>query len=238
VQNKKAVGVDLGIKDQIAFSNGIKVQYAIPFSEHAKLLYHAFSKSAYDREKKTRSKRGLKLLKRINKEFTHANNEKKDINNKIAHCVSENYQYVAYQNDSICSWSKFYGRRIYQTAIGEFRNTLKRKVSTPLEIGRFEKTTGVCINCGASVQLKLSDRIFTCPSCGHVSDRDVSAATVVENKGLSLWNIGETLAEDNANTSNMRDYLNRISHVKASISDEARSPKLMGVAEATSVRAG
>ncbi len=239
VQNKKAVGIDLGIKDQVAFSNGIKVQYAIQFPERAKLLYRAFSKSAYDREKKTRSKRGLKLLKKINKEFAHANNEKKGINNKIAHCIAENYQYVAYQNDSIRSWSKFYGRRVYQTSIGEFRNALKRKVSTPLEIGRFEKTIGVCVNCGASVQLKLSEMTFACPSCGYTSDRDVGAAMVTKTKGLSLWNIGETLAEDHASTSNMMDYLKSIPHVKASIAVEARSSKQAeGVVEAQSVRAG
>ncbi len=28
--NRKAIGIDLGIKNQIAFSNGIKVQYAVP----------------------------------------------------------------------------------------------------------------------------------------------------------------------------------------------------------------
>ncbi|MGC8725954.1 MAG: zinc ribbon domain-containing protein, partial [Thermoplasmata archaeon] len=180
-----------------------------------------------------------KLLKKINKEFTHANNEKKDINNKIAHYIAENYQYVAYQNDSLRSWLKLYGRRIYQTSIGEFRNTLKRKVSTPLEIGRFEKTTGVCINCGASVQLKLSNRVFTCPLCGYTLDRDVSAAMVIKIKGLSLWNIGETLVEDYATTSSMMDYLKSIPHVKASIAVEARSSKQADrVVEALSVWAG
>ncbi|MGC8581337.1 MAG: RNA-guided endonuclease InsQ/TnpB family protein [Thermoplasmata archaeon] len=238
-QNKKASGIDLGIKDQIAFSNGIKVQYAITLPERAKRLYHAFSKSAYNKETKTRSKRGLKLLKKINKKFTHANNEKKDINNKIAHYIAENYQYVAYQNDSLRSWLKLYGRGIYQTSIGEFRNTLKRKVSTPLEIGRFEKTTGVCINCGASVQLKLSNRVFTCPLCGYTLDRDVSAAMVIKIKGLSLWNIGETLVEDYATTSSVLDYLKSIPHVKASIAVEARSSKQADrVVEALSVWAG
>ena len=57
---------------------------------------------------------------------------------------------------------------------------------------------------------------------------------------MSLWNVGETLAEDFASTSSMLEYLNGIPHVKASMSNEARSPKQADGAriEAPSVRAG
>ena len=75
--------------------------------------------------------------------------------------------------------------------------------------------------CGYSLHLNLSERVFKCPSCGHVQDRDVSAAKAVE--GLSLRNVGETLADDDASTSSMLEYLKSIPHVKASIADEARS---------------
>jgi hypothetical protein len=51
-------------------------------------------------------------------------------------------------------------------------------------------------------------------------------------EGLSLWNIGETLAEDNTSTSNMLNYIKSIPHVKASISVEARSPKQTEAAQA------
>ena len=168
----------------------------------------------------------------------HQNSQKRDINNKIAHYVTRNYQYVAYQNDCIHAWEKFYGRRIYQTSIGELRNALKRKACTPLEVGRFVKTTGVCRNCGGLSHLNLSDRVFECPFCGYISDRDVGSAKTIDMKGLSLWNIGETLAEDYASTSNMLRYMNNIPHVKASISIEARSPKQADVAEAPSAGRG
>ncbi|MEM3262198.1 MAG: hypothetical protein QXT35_05070 [Conexivisphaerales archaeon] len=41
VHNGRAIGIDLGIKNQITFSNGIKVQYFIPVSERIKKLYKA-----------------------------------------------------------------------------------------------------------------------------------------------------------------------------------------------------
>jgi len=240
VQNRKSIGIDLGIKDQIAFSNGIKAKYSVEMSGRIKRLYRAFSRAQYNKETKESSKRRQKVLEKIKKEFSYENNQKKDINNKIAHYISENYEFVAYQNDAIHSWQRLYGRRIYQTSIGGFRDTLKRKVSTPLEVDRFTKTTGICMYCGYSLHLNLSDRMFRCPSCGRMQDRDVSAANAIKKEGLSLRNVGETLVDDNASTSKMLEYLKSIPHVKASISNEARSPEQMDVAhiEAPSVRVG
>ena len=238
VRNGKAIGIDLGIKNQMAFSNRIKIHYTVPVSKRTKRLYKVFSKSEYNKETKSRSKRGIRIIRKINKEFSYQNSQKKDINNKLAYYVAENYKYVAYQNDSIRSWSKLYGRRIYQTSIGEFRETLKRKACTPIEIDRFVKTTGVCPFCDKAVKLNLSDREFACPSCGSLLDRDVAAAAKIMKEGLSLWNIGETLAEDSASTSNVLDYIKRIPHVKASIAHEARSSKVADMAEAMSAREG
>ena len=165
VHNKKAIGIDFGIKNQAAFSNGIKVQYAIPVSERIKSLSKAFSRAEYNEETKASSKRRQKLRNKMNKEFEHQNRQKIDINNKIAHYITANYQYVAYQNDCIHAWEKLYGRRIYQTAIGGLRDAFERKANTPTEVGRFVKTTGVCMNCGKVSKLNLSDRVFECPFC-------------------------------------------------------------------------
>ncbi|MEM0146976.1 MAG: hypothetical protein QXF85_00790 [Candidatus Micrarchaeaceae archaeon] len=48
----------------------------------------------------------------------------------------------------------------------------------------------------------------------------------------------ETLEEDYTSASSILEYIKSIPHVKASISVEARSHKVAGVAEAQSVRAG
>ncbi|MEM0288282.1 MAG: zinc ribbon domain-containing protein, partial [Nitrososphaerota archaeon] len=108
---------------------------------------------------------------------------------------------------------------------GGFRECLKRKASTPLEVGRFIRTTGVCMNCGTVQHLSLSDRMVICPSCHSVFDRDVVAANKIKQEGLCLGNLGETLAEDYASTSSMLEYIKSIPHVKASIAYEARSSK-------------
>ena len=69
VHNRKAICIDLGIKDQITFSNGIKVKYNVETPKRVKKLYKVFSRSQYNKETKERSKRGQKVLAKINKEF-------------------------------------------------------------------------------------------------------------------------------------------------------------------------
>ncbi|MEM4097967.1 MAG: hypothetical protein QXS81_04705, partial [Candidatus Micrarchaeaceae archaeon] len=76
------------------------------------------------------------------------------------------------------------------------------------------------------------------PSCHLAFDRDVGSANRIKQEGLCLGNLGETLAEDYASTSNMLEYIKSIPHVKASIAVEARSPKVAGEAEAPSARRG
>ena len=68
VHNRKAIGIDLGVKDQITFSNGIKVKYNVEMPKRVKKLYKVFSRSQYNKETKERSKRGQKVLAKIKKE--------------------------------------------------------------------------------------------------------------------------------------------------------------------------
>jgi len=56
---------------------------------------------------------GDKLLLRIKKEFQKENDVKRDITNEVARHVTNNYSRVVFQGDSIRSWQKPFGEKIY-----------------------------------------------------------------------------------------------------------------------------
>ena len=57
-----------------------------------------------------------------------------------------------------------------------------------LEIGRFEPSSRMC-TCGkVNVRLTLSDRVWTCETCGAVHDRDHLAAQNILKFGLQKQN--------------------------------------------------
>ena len=56
-----------------------------------------------------------------------------------------------------------------------------------IKAGRFYPSSKTCSHCGCiNKGLKLSDRIFTCPKCGFVIDRDYNAAINLMNYSFSL----------------------------------------------------
>jgi Transposase and inactivated derivatives len=182
-------------------------------SKRLRRLYHFFSHA------KPGSRNREELLLKIKREFEKQNNKKRDIINKVVHFVTTNYSKVVLQDDNIRSWQKLFGEKIYETSIGGIRNALKRKASTPVEVGRFVKTTGVCPVCRTYVKLNMHQREFTCPSCNSTFDRDVASAIVILKEGLSLWNVGETPGDENASA--MLEYFASIPHVSVSMNREA-----------------
>jgi len=216
--NGRAIGIDLGVKDQVAFSNGAKLQYSVPMSQRLRRLYRFFSRA------KPGSKNRVKLLWKTRGEFERQDNAKRDIINKVVHFVTTNYSRVVFQGDYIRSWQKFFGKRIYETSIGGLRDDLKKKASNPIEVGRSVKTTGVCPVCGTRVMLDLSQRKFTCPSCNPHFDRDVASPIVILKEGLSPWNAGETPRDENASA--MVEYLRGIPRVSVSMNWEAPSARV------------
>ncbi|MFP3222874.1 MAG: hypothetical protein RXR21_04295 [Nitrososphaeria archaeon] len=78
---------------------------------------------------------------------------------------------------------------------------------------RFVKTTGVCPVCRTYVKLNMFE--FTCPCYNF--DRDAASAIVILKDRLSLWNVGETPADDFAN---VVEYFASIPHVSLSMNQE------------------
>ncbi|MFQ3198859.1 MAG: putative transposase [Paraglaciecola sp.] len=67
------------------------------------------------------------------------------------------------------------------TELSKYKAELRGKVYH--EIGRFEKSSGICTSCEHRHNLSLSQRTFTCHQCGTIQSRDWSAAISVANSG-------------------------------------------------------
>lgn len=78
------------------------------------------------------------------------------------------------------SWSEFFKILNYKS---------EWKGVNLIRIERFEPSSKMC-ECGyIHRDLKLSDRVWTCPSCGSVNDRDLLAARNIKKFGLEKQNL-------------------------------------------------
>ena len=221
IPSLKTVGIDFGLKTQLTLSDGIAIQYSIPVNKKLRKLHQKLSKQQF------RSKNWYKTKMKLEKAYTKVNNIKKDIKNKITYYLKDNYGVVCYQDDHIKAWQRLWGGKILSTAIGGIIRRLKDKMHTPIEVDRFFPSTKSCSRCGSIREIGLDDRIYVCPICGNVMDRDLNSSVNIENEGLKqLVGMVRTEfkpVETESSTLASLEYLNRIPYVKASSVCEAGS---------------
>lgn len=177
----KVVGIDLGIKDTLITSDGDKYKIHIPESPRLKKLQRRFN-----RRTKKGSNNRYKLRKRIQKEYRRIGNRKSDQANKIVSKLTQEYDLVAFQDESLRGWhSGLFGRTVQASVLGRIKSALKRKAETAIMVDRFFPSTKLCPLCGKLHEsITLNDRWYDC-QCGYSEDRDVKSAITILMEGLN-----------------------------------------------------
>ena len=71
-----------------------------------------------------------------------------------------------------------------------FRNFLKYKLEERgkyfIKIDKWYASSQICSKCGNKQKLELKDRIYKCPKCGQVIDRDYNAALNIKAEGKRI----------------------------------------------------
>ena len=126
-----------------------------------------------------------KLLKRI---YRKISNIRKDQRHKITReLVNLNTAVVIMEDLNVKGMmkNKHLSRSIAEMGFYDFIRIMKYKCEESgikfIQANRFFPSSKTCSQCGCIHKgLKLSDRIFECPSCGFTTDRDFNAAVNLE----------------------------------------------------------
>ena len=126
-----------------------------------------------------------KLAKRIHRKIS---NIRKDQRHKITReLVNLNPAVVIMEDLNVKGMmkNKHLSRSITEMGFYDFIHTMKYKCEESgikfIQANRFFPSSKTCSQCGCIHKtLKLSDRIFECPSCGFTTDRDFNAAMNLE----------------------------------------------------------
>ena len=172
-----SVGIDFGMTDQLALSNGQMIQYQIPTSKRTK-------KEQKNLTKKTKkSKNYNKTRNKIRKAHSSTNNKKKDTTNKIVHALSHTFKHIIYQDENLKFFQKGHGKKIQNTRLGGIITKLEH-LDTSIQVSRYFPSTKLCF-CGYKKKdMKLSERTYICPECGLILQRDYKSSISIEEEGL------------------------------------------------------
>ena len=209
--SKEILGLDMGIKDQLTFSNGVKVNFYLEESEQLKGLMGKLSRQT---KGSNQYKQTLNRIKRI---YEHLNNKKKDVVNKLNFVLKQNY-IVCFQDELLNSWKrkkskhKFsFGRKIQHGILGRVKGNLKKNTSNVM-LDSSVPTTQTCPECGCLTKHSLDKRKYHCEHCGYENpDRDIHSANMMVL--LSGYGTYRSLNTDAVSTNKMVSLLDNLSNL-------------------------
>lgn len=208
---KEVIGLDMGIKDQLTFSNGVKVNFYVEESEQLKGLMRKLSRQHKG------SNQYKQTLNRIRRIYEHLNNKKNDVVNKLNSVLKQNYV-ICFQDELLNQWKrkkskcKFsFGRKVQHGILGRVKDKLKKNTSNVM-LESSVPTTQTCPVCGCLTKHSLDKRVYHCNHCGFEHpDRDIHSANMMVL--LSGYGTYRSLNTDADSTNKMMDLLAHLSTV-------------------------
>lgn len=187
IDENKAVGLDLGIKTFATLSNGDEIQnpkYLKLAMKRMKRLQRKVSKKVKGSNNRAKAIKKLALL------HEKVTNKRDDFLHKVSAKLISEYDTLCLETLRASSMLKNHklAQALSDISIGKFNLMLDYKAKwngvNILRIGQFEPSSKMC-TCGViNKDLKLSQRTWTCSSCGAKHERDFLAAKNIKRFAL------------------------------------------------------
>lgn len=181
---KTITGFDINSKQTVVGSNGYVADNP-KFLKQSKTKLNQLQRQLARRTKG--SNRWQKTKQRINKLHGKISRQRLDFAHKISRQITNENDILVFEDLNVKGMQKFNGSMVADNVMGLITQLSKYKTELEgklyHEIGRFEKSTGVCSECGQHHVLTLNDRYFTCKACGTYQSRDLSAAKSIAKTG-------------------------------------------------------
>lgn len=205
VPKTEPIGIDLGVKDLAILSNGTKYKNINKTHKVKKLekrkrkLQKKVSKKYQMNKKGNKYVKTNNILKMESKVLTLSHKLKNIRKNYLHKTTSEIVKrepiYIAMEDLNVQGMmkNKHLSKAIQDQGISLFKTYISYKCQAhniPIYfVDRFYPSSKTCSCCGfIKKNLKLSDRIYHCPNCNTVIDRDINAAINLRNKGQEFYN--------------------------------------------------
>jgi putative transposase len=183
IKQFSSVGIDFNIEAgcQLVLNNGIALGFNVESHKDNRLKNYQRKLARQDRTNKKQrrdkhTKNRLKTIFKIQDINQEYKNKKNEIRNQIVHELTNSFNKVCHQKESISAWQRIWGKRISGTALAAIIARLDTS-STVKVTDRFVPTTKTCHVClFKNNSLTLKDSYWVCPNCKTKHNRHINAA--------------------------------------------------------------
>lgn len=189
-----AVGIDLGVKDLVITSNGIKYNAMRKIDKYEKKL-KGLNRWLARSMKGSKNREKIKI--KLQRVYLKLRNARKFYCNLITcKLVNENDLIVTEDlsiNSMIKDAHKAFRKKILDSSMNEIKRELKYKAlwhnKKFIQVDRYYKSSQTCSRCGyVNKDVKdLSVRKWNCVKCGQINDRDINASLNILMKGVEKY---------------------------------------------------
>ncbi len=218
-RTNRSVGIDLGVKDVVATSDGDK-------SGNPKHLRKSLDRLALEQKRLSKKVKGSgkyhKQRRRVARVHSRIRDQRRDFAHQLTTRLVRRYDTICVESLAVKNMVRNHslaGAILdagWGTLVGMLRYKCELYGKTLVEVDRWLPCTKTCSACGHVVEsLALDIRSWTCPerSCGAEHDRDTNAAVNVLGAGMVLAARGQSVSPP-------------LAHVSAATLDEAGIPVL------------
>jgi putative transposase len=192
--DKGAVGIDMGLSNLIATSDGETVRTP------------QFTKDAVKKQRRlqrslARCKRGskgrAKARRNLARHSAKTANRRRDFAHKLSRSLVERHSTIAVEDLNITVLARaILAKSVHNAAWAQLLGMIGYKAANAgvrVIAVNPRGTSQTCPECGALAVKKLATRVHNCANCGCVMDRDVAAAMVILKRALSEMGPGHGL---------------------------------------------
>lgn len=190
----KQVGIDLGLKDFVITSDNKKFKNNRYTKKYAKQL----KKAQQHLSRKRKGSNGFEKQKlKVAKIHEKIASCRLDTLHKVSYRLVSQFDLIVVEDLNVKGMIKNHklSKHIADASWGNFVTLLQYKCDwygkELVKVNRFYPSSKTCGDCGwINQELRLSDREWTCNSCGVVHDRDINASKNILKEGLKNISAG------------------------------------------------
>lgn len=193
---EKAIGLDYKSDGLFMDSNG-HIEDIPHFYREAQRkrtkLQRRLSKKHGSRKGERKSMNFMKQLRKLNRQSRHISNQRRDYLQKLSTEIANRYDAVCIEDldmKAISNKGFGNGKATMDNGYGMFQTMLAYKLAERGKhfsvINKWYPSSQLCHCCGYKQNMPLKIRVYQCPACGVVCDRDLNAAINIKMEGLRL----------------------------------------------------
>lgn len=193
VEPSRIAGFDFGLKTFLTCSSGSKIESPQFLKQSLNEIKKASRQLSSKKKGSANRERARLNLARRHEDVA---NRRSDWFWKLAHELTDRFDVLCFETLNLKGMQRLWGRKINDLAFREFLQILewvaKKKGKIVNYIDPWFPSSKTCNCCGYVLEsLDLSVRVWRCPSCNSVNDRDENAALNIKMVGATTIELGD-----------------------------------------------